>query len=289
MGHMNALTAPLLTLLACFAMTGCDGGGSDAADAPSGSDGAPPTDPAAASPSPLTQSAIARRVFDTGVRDLVLHTFHEAGAEPYTGRLGFSFDDTWDISEQSLSALFDSHPERDVSVPRTLQAMTALPDQGVQDWSLEELVALGNALRPPLASADGDVVNVSIVFLNGLYRGNAGVLGIHPGNHPFAFVFKDVVRSVGGDAMTQRYVEQATVVHELGHTIGFVDNGVPMVNDHQDAEHPHHTTDEDGVMYWQVESPDGSLALATSLITGARLQLFGPATLLDAHNFQPND
>jgi len=279
-------------LLVALALHACSGGGSDAERTPPGGDSAPTTDPnpvAAANPGSLTQDAIARRVFHTGVRELVLHAFHEDGAEPYTGRLGLSFDDTWDISEQSLGALFENHPARSLRVPSTLQAMTAVADQGVQDWSLEALVALGDALRPPLASADGSVVNVSIVFLNGLYEGNAGVLGIHPSNRPFAFVFKDVVRRVGGDAMTQRYVEQATVVHELGHTIGFVDNGVPMVNAHQDIEHPHHTTDEDGVMFWQVESPEGSLALATSLITGATLQLFGPATLLDAHNHQPSD
>jgi len=234
----------------------------------------------------LTQKLIARRVFDPALTGFAIQVFYEAGAEPYTGAIGLTSNDTWDIARTSYGELFAAHTGRVVSTPRQLAQMNAIPDQGIQNWSVAQLVELGDSLAPPLV--ENGVAQVIVIFLNGLYDGSESVLGVHPRNSPFSFVFKEVVKSVGGDGTTQRYVEQATVVHEIGHTIGFVDNGVPMVNAHEDTEHPHHTLDQDGVMYWAVESGNGILGFLTDVIVGGRLNLFGSASLLDAQNYMPD-
>ncbi|MHB8585522.1 MAG: hypothetical protein ACYDDF_06750 [Thermoplasmatota archaeon] len=52
-------------------------------------------------------------------------------------------------------------------------------------------------------------------------------------------------------------VEQAVLIHEFGHIIGLVDNGIPMVTDHEDHSSPqgqHHSSNKNDVMYWAVES-----------------------------------
>jgi len=277
---------------------GGNGGGSDAGVISLGGDG--PTaggssDGSTAGPAPtagaanerLTQAEISRRIFDPAVTEFAVRVFREEGANPYTGPLGLTSNDTWDITAESFGELFGAHGERTIAVPRTLAQMPVFEDQGIQNWTIGNLVDLGRSLAPPLSS--GSEVGISVIFVNGLYEGNVGILGIHPTNSPFSFVFKDVVESVGSDSTTRRYVEQTTIVHEIGHTIGFVDNGVPMVNAHEDTEHPHHTLDRDGVMYWAVESRNGALAFLTDAIAGSRLSLFGPASLLDAQNYMPSD
>lgn len=75
-----------------------------------------------------------------------------------------------------------------------------------------------------------------------MYNNNSNTLGLHLTGYPFAFVFKDIILKTGGDSTSQKYVEQATIVHEIGHTIDLVNSGIPMHNDHEDLNYPHHTT-----------------------------------------------
>lgn len=290
--HVSGSTARIaLAATLAAAVVGCSGdGGSGSSVEPAGGgvpDAEPGTGAASGTGRTLSQAEIARQVFSPAVTGFSVHAFHEAGAEPYVGRLGLTANDTWDITTESYRDLFAAHAGRTLSVPSTLEQMQGFPDRGIRSWNIEELTALGDALAPPLVA--GDEVHVTILFVNGLFDSNEAILGIHPANRHYAFVFKDVVESVGGDATTQRYVEQATIVHEIGHAIGLVANGVPMVNAHEDTDHPHHTTNRDGVMYWAVESRNGALAFLTDVITGARLSLFGTESLLDAQNFMPGD
>lgn len=231
------------------------------------------------------QAEIARSLFSPSITQFTIRAFYEAGATPYTGAIGLSGNDTWDISKTSYESLFQAHSGRTVTTPAVLADMTGIPDQGVSNWTPNQLVALGESLAPALIS--NNTATVSIIFLNGQFNGSSSTLGVHIGGTRFAFVFKDIVVSVGGGDTSQKYIEQATVVHEIGHTIGFVNNGVPMVAGHEDSAHPHHTTNEDGVMYWAVESTNGVLTFLTDIITGGQLNLFGPETLQDGQSYQP--
>lgn len=51
----------------------------------------------------------------------------------------------------------------------------------------------------------------------------------------------------------ERCVERAVVVHELGHALGLVNNGIPMVTNHEDSAHPKHSSSKRSVMYYAVE------------------------------------
>jgi hypothetical protein len=50
-----------------------------------------------------------------------------------------------------------------------------------------------------------------------------------------------------------RKAEQSIWTHEVGHTIGLVDNGLPMVMDHRDPDHGRHDRNDECVMYWAYE------------------------------------
>ena len=49
-------------------------------------------------------------------------------------------------------------------------------------------------------------------------------------------------------------VEEAVLVHELGHVLGLVNHGTAMVRPHEDRDHPGHSSNDASVMYWAVES-----------------------------------
>lgn len=231
------------------------------------------------------QLSIAKSIFSDAITDFKVNVFYEPGADPYVGNIGLTTNTTWSITQSSYQALFQNHAGRSVTVPTTLGGMTPLGAQSKTSWTGDELIALGQSVAPILSS--GNRIQVSVIFIKGLYMGNAGILGIHFSGYPFSFVFKDVVTSVGGTSADQRYVEQATTVHELGHVVGFTNNGVPMLTNYEDGGHPKHSTNTHCVMYWAVESSSSVLASLNSFILGNNLNLFGSETLNDGRNYHP--
>ncbi|HEY5927118.1 MAG TPA: hypothetical protein VIV11_35765, partial [Kofleriaceae bacterium] len=95
--------------------------------------------------------------------------------------------------------------------------------------------------------------------------------------------FKDVIRSTNIVVAPNvvRYVEQSTLIHELAHSIGLTDNGVPMVAPHKDASHGAHCNNQDCVMFWQNDgSADASRFVQQRLLTGSSI-LFDAPCLAD--------
>ncbi len=231
------------------------------------------------------QWTITKNTFSDSVTEFKLNVFYEVGASPYVGNIGLTTNQTWDITKSSYQALFQNHPGRTVTVPSTLAQMTQIPDVGRSVWSSNTLISLAEQYVP--AQVSGTQINMSVIFLNGTFEGNSNILGVHLRGHQFSFVFKDVVVTTGGDSVSQRYVEQATVVHELGHSIGLVDNGLPMAVNHEDSSHTHHTTNSNCVMYWTVDSRSSILASLSNFILANQLNLFGPESLADGRAYHP--
>lgn len=232
-----------------------------------------------------TQISNAAAIFSDSIADFQVHVFYEAGADPYTGYIGVTFNQTWDITQQSFHALFQNHVGRFVTVPTAIGQMTQVPDQMRAKWDAASLIALGNRYAPKML--ESQEARLTVIFLNGLYNDDQNIMGVHFAGSPFAFVFKDVVISVGGDPITQRYVEQATVVHELSHAVGLVNNGVPMSVPHEDPAHPKHANDSGCVMFWEIETKSKILSYLAAPIASNKTNLFGPAAINDARNFHP--
>ena len=130
-------------------------------------------------------------------------------------------------------------------------------------WTFEELRALGDATFDP-APRDGEI-RIHVMFVDGGYTSpdsGATVLGLAWGNTHIA-VFEETIakgcRSTGlglTDVLDDRACADAQYgiwLHEVGHVLGLVDNGLAMVEPHQDAEHPAHDASEDCIMYWAYE------------------------------------
>ncbi|HET6403849.1 MAG TPA: hypothetical protein VFH78_04325 [Candidatus Thermoplasmatota archaeon] len=180
--------------------------------------------------------------------DLVVEIDHAPGRQPSTA-----------AREHLVQELRNVTSKTRVSVK--LEA--TLPDEGNKRWTAEELVALEKATRTTQHAAPVAVLHV--LYPAGEYQ-NASVAGVTIGGTVMGpvVVFLDTIdklQSPVGPITLPRQardeIERATLLHEAGHAMGLVNNGLPMVRDHEDPSHPGHSRNPNSVMYWQVDSLAG--------------------------------
>ncbi|MEO6460674.1 MAG: hypothetical protein ABIO95_09515 [Bdellovibrionota bacterium] len=234
-----------------------------------------------------SSQGLAKPFFQTAT-SVAIEVFYEPGAEPFTGSTAGGLN-YWDITLDNIKALLQYRSRVPlVSVPKDLASMTQIPDQARALWSTNDILALHKGSSSP--SASGRVL-VSLYFLDGNYAENGqaqtSVLGVSISGSSVIAIFKDVVRHAATDpsGVVAKYVEQSTIVHEFGHAVGLVNNGVPMKNDHEDAQHPHHTTDSDCVMYWLNEGASDMASFVARFIASGDTVMWGPDILDDAAAF----
>lgn len=138
-----------------------------------------------------------------------------------------------------------------------------LDDDPEMRWSARDLVELEERTRTTTHKAPVAVLHV--LYPAGEFENEsvAGVTVSGPRIGPVT-VFLDTIdklRSPVGPIQVPKQardeVERATLLHEAGHAMGLVDNGLPMVRDHEDPEHEGHSSNPQSVMYWEVESIAG--------------------------------
>ena len=121
-----------------------------------------------------------------------------------------------------------------------------------REWSLDELLALSHATRDDPASAEGYGSGRSAILhvlaLDGTVRTDRPLLGYALEN--VAAVFPDEharIQPLGRAHPSFALDVQQTLTHEMGHTVGLVGCGVPMVRPRSDGGC--HSTSEESVMY----------------------------------------
>ncbi|MCB1154374.1 hypothetical protein KDL45_12045 [bacterium] len=145
-------------------------------------------------------------------------------------------------------------------------------------WSQEERNDLADATFD-LAVPD-DTIKMHAVFVDGHSARDGGgirILGVAFHDVHF-FIYQDTIDS-GCDGMVSGLLgggeacELATAtisMHEMGHLIGLVDNGLPMVEDHKDpdTEHGDHSANKNSIMYWAYDTNAGLDQLVTRITGG---------------------
>ena len=114
-----------------------------------------------------------------------------------------------------------------------------------------------------------------ILFLDGHYSGDdptSTILGLAWGRTKLA-IFKGTIEAscVGqvGMGLEERLcagTERSVWVHEIGHLLGLVNLGTPMVTEREDPDHEHHDINEECVMYWAAERQNAVQRLANQLL-----------------------
>jgi hypothetical protein len=134
-----------------------------------------------------------------------------------------------------------------------------------KEWTFADLKALASQHYDGPNASDQTVIHVLV--LDGHYsetEGSERTLGLAWDNRHivlFAETLKDTCSPDANDELKRRgLVERAcnatltgTWLHEIGHVIGLVNNGLEMVEVHNDPDHPHHDADPNSLMYWMFD------------------------------------
>jgi hypothetical protein len=158
---------------------------------------------------------------------------------------------------------------RDVAQKTVTGAQGAGIGGGGKNWSADELRALGGA---GLAQGNGRAV-IHLLFVHGTFEGDDSVLGVAVRGDTAA-VFVDRVHAAATPLVGSTGIEVAVVTHEVGHLLGLVD--LFLHTGRQDPAHPGHSTDQNSVMYWAVESD-----IVAQLLQGGPPRDFDSADLAD--------
>lgn len=222
-------------------------------------------------------------VFDPSITKVIVEIDYEVGQEPYTGNI-IGFGDTFDPTLTNINRLFAN--KKQLSIPTTTPNMQNIGSVDDEQLTAADILLLASQHRALKDSAD--TKTYYILFISGFYTDGSGthknVLGVSLGGTGVIAMFKEVTRgtqTVTAPPNTGRYVEQSTLIHELAHAIGLVDNGIPMAAPHKDAAHGAHCNNPDCVMYWLNEGASDAADFALSrLVTGNSL-IFDSTCLAD--------
>lgn len=124
------------------------------------------------------------------------------------------------------------------------------------EWSFEELRELADETFD--LDVDEDTTALHALWVDGRSErddDDSRILGLQFGRH--TVLFKDTIEDVCESSSTPvnreqacRRTERAIWIHEIGHAIGLVDNGLPMVEDHKDEGRGAHSENDECIMYW---------------------------------------
>lgn len=118
-------------------------------------------------------------------------------------------------------------------------------------YSTADLRALEDRHRQ--TSSGGGTASLYVLVVNGESANNENALGVAYSASAFA-IFRDKIEEAAGLIGSASTIERAVMVHELGHVLRLVNIGYESPRNREDPEHPHHSTHEDSVMFWAVES-----------------------------------
>ena len=162
---------------------------------------------------------------------LVIDLLVESGAGPSEATL-----------DQAVSTL-ERVSGKNVSVTRTSIA------GGKQSWTGADLRAVADS-EAPTAQGNGTAA-IRALFVEGGLEGNDSAVGVAVRGDVLA-VFADRVSDASSPLVSRSRMEDAILIHEIGHLLGLVDLALDTGRD--DPEHPGHSRNSGSVMYWAVES-----------------------------------
>ncbi|MBW3619457.1 MAG: hypothetical protein KY461_04380 [Actinobacteria bacterium] len=121
-------------------------------------------------------------------------------------------------------------------------------------WTAADLRDVGAAQRS--TSSGDDVVSLYVLYVRGGFVSDGEetrAIGVAHRASELA-VFPDRWSGLGDLIGSDRRIERAVLVHELGHLFGLVELTYDSDHDRQDPDHPGHSSDRSSVMHYAVET-----------------------------------
>ncbi|EQC49656.1 lipoprotein [Bacteriovorax sp. DB6_IX] len=237
-----------------------------------------------------TQSTENLNHYLKSVKKVIVEVKYEPGAEPYTDK-NFRNRHYWTFLESNLKGIYDAREmEVELVVPKELDDMEMLQLQEKESWTADEILELAN--KASFTQRDATTGVFKVLFLKGHYKSEGtvkeSVIGLNITGTEIIAIFKDVVEDMGRkrDDNIAKFSEQSTLVHEIGHAIGLVNNGVTQVEPHHDSEHGAHCSNEDCVMYWKNEGAASMVDFIQKYFSSGSELMFGEKCMNDLKNYQ---
>lgn len=168
---------------------------------------------------------------------------------------------------------FERELESVLGKPVTVETSRDVRGRGATHaYTLREINDLELAHRSRYTA--GDTAVLYVLYLDGGFEA-ASALGVAYHGSSVAMLKGTIRKSTQPDDQIlpvpsslgkpkERFVERAVLVHEFGHNLGLVDNGIPMVRDHEMQQDPvpdtdrhegeKHSKNPESVMYWVVDT-----------------------------------
>jgi hypothetical protein len=179
-----------------------------------------------------------------------------------------------------LEALVDKPRGIEVIISENLEAR----DKSYA-WGRDEMYAYGEQTWD--LEVDDKTIKMHAMYVGGKFSeslsSGGGTVGGWAWGGKHTMIFADEVDRMCSNAAriglrkekTCELFERALLLHELGHILGLVNAGVPLLKDHQDEDHGHHDDSKDCIMYWSYGG-EGILDILSSSLTGGGSPTFGP-------------
>jgi hypothetical protein len=242
-----------------------------------------PQEEAASSQDPLSEGQPASTVlFEPATKRVSLEIDYVPGAEPYV-KSASGVADPWKVFRDNAKAILDDKLE--VVVPEGLAGMEQLNDVDGKVFDRDALVAIAKKHRD--AAPTSDTVSFYVVFLDGKFKDTDGTVsdntvGVSVRGTGIIAMFKPAITAGLKDPASPVFVEQTTLVHEFGHAIGLVDDGMPATSPHRDEAHGAHCSNPSCIMYWKSDLVHDGVDFVSTYLEPRNGILFGPECLADS-------
>jgi hypothetical protein len=233
----------------------------------------------------LTNQPPASALFVPTTKRVVIEVDYEAGAEPFVGPTP-TMRDPWSILRENARALLGE--ETELVIPSDLAHMERLDDIREREHSQEDLLAIAAKHRGSVSS--GDTVTFYVVFLAGAFKDEEGAVspqtpGVSVRGTGVIALFKEAIAAGFTREASPIFMEQATLVHELGHAVGLVGSGIEPTTRHRAEEHGAHCGNPACIMFWKNVLVKDDVDFVDTYLRPRRGILFGPECLTDVHTF----
>ncbi len=137
----------------------------------------------------------------------------------------------------------------------TMMEPAVIPAAGQNAYSADQIRALEEEHRT--VYPEEGILSAYFIFVDGEWDVSDNVLGIAYYNTSMALFGAKIDEASGGLFQHGRDKIEATVMlHEFGHILGLVNNGVDMQENHQDEENGSHCDESTCLMYYSVRTTD---------------------------------
>ena len=93
-----------------------------------------------------------------------------------------------------------------------------------------------------------------VIYVNGSYAKEQDALGLAYNSSTFVVFAEQIREAAATPIVSATSIEQAVVVHEMGHVLALVNLGYASPRDHEDPDHRGHSDNPSSVMYWAMDN-----------------------------------